>query len=70
MNIQVLASEVVRHASRPWGELNVQERCNTVSTILRHRTHDQNAQRLAWYVETNNPNFKDFTIVDDLSRSR
>ena len=69
MTIELLASEVSRHTIRPWDELNVQERCNLASVILRHRVHDLNAQRLAWYVETGNPNFKDFTIVDDRGRS-
>ncbi len=67
-SIEIRASEVARFSKRPWSELNIQERKHVASQALRARDpQDYRLQRIAWYIETNNPNFSDFVIVDDMS---
>lgn len=64
MNIEVTKSEIAQVSPIRWEDLNIAERRTVVSQILRRRP-DATSQRFAFMVETNNPNFQHYTVVDD-----
>lgn len=80
MNIQVAKSEIFRALDRQfghsetdgiylpnrlWGDLSVREKRWLVAEILNWRG-DTNGQRISLLVQSGNPNYSDFVLVDDL----
>jgi len=65
MTIQLARSEILSHARVPWDTLNFSEKRRIASAILRDRG-DDNSQQAAFYIETGNPNFNDFVIIENV----
>lgn len=57
--------EVNRFSRTPWEMLTIPERKWVAAAVLRSRS-DTLSQKYAFYVESNNPNFKDFVLEEDL----
>lgn len=64
--IQLAKSEISRFlAGRSWGALPSREQQNIAASVLRGRG-DANSNRIAFLLETRNPNLTHFQIIENL----
>lgn len=65
--IEIGRSEVIRqnNTGTPWAKMNLTQKKNLAAKILRNRNNSA-SNRIAFYVETNNPNFKNFAVINDI----
>lgn len=64
MTIELARSEIQRFSPTPWEYLNPSEQKGVAAVIMRNRP-DQQSQQFAFMIESNNPNYSNFVVVEN-----